>query len=303
MAARLFFATGISILAACSPQEHPVEAPDKPVVVYAARQLEGAFKPLLDEYKQETGTIMILRFGDSGGVVDDVIRNDISPPADLLLTATVMEAWRAAEEGALRPIYSEIGDETIPAWAKDPDGLWLGLGFDAAVIVSTGIEPPGEYASLADERFAGTLCLSSSAIPVNQVVVGMLIDALGVRQTELTVRGWVRNLALPPFDTQERLVAALQEGICQAAFVSAREAESSGLQAEAMAVTYGDVNAAGIARHARNPEGALLLVEWLIEQYAKEQFADNRHGIEENIGRAAWNNEKAVKLAERAGYR
>ncbi len=180
--------------------------------------------------------------------------------------------------------------------------MWLGLGFDAAVIVSAGVDPPGDYTTLGDERFAGTLCLSSSALPVNRIVIAMLIDALGVRQAELAVRGWVRNLVLPPFDTQEKLVGALQEGLCQAGIVSARTAGLSGLQVEAVAATYGDVYAAGLARHAHNPDGALLLVEWLIERYAKEGFADNRFGLEKNIGRAAWNRQDAVKLAERAGY-
>jgi iron(III) transport system substrate-binding protein len=303
MAARPFIAIGALLLAACSAEEPSGEAPENPVVVYADREVEGEFKPLFDEYREETSTIVIVRYGDPEGVVDDVIRNDISPPADILLTSTVMEAWRAAEEGALRPIYSQLAEEGVPAWAKDPDGLWLGLGFDVAVIVSAGIEPPGDYTSLADERFAGTLCLSSSAIPMNQVVMAMLIDAIGVRQTELAVRGWVRNLALPPFDTQEKLVGALQEGLCQAGIVSARTAQSSRLQLEAVAATYGDVYAAGLARHAQNPDGAMLLVEWLIEQYAKEGFADNRFGLEKNIGRAAWNRQDAVKLAERAGYR
>lgn len=272
-------------------------------MIYAAAEYESTFKPIFDQYTHETGTIVIARYGDAGDMVDDVIRNDISPPADVLLTSTVMEVWRAAEEGALRPIHSRVADESIPAWARDPDSVWLGLGFDAAVIVSAGIDPPGDYAGLADDRLAGHLCLSSSAISINQVVIAMMIDSLGIRQTELAVRGWIRNLALPPFDTEERLVGALQEGQCKSAIVSADVAETSGLAGRAPAATYGDVDAIGIARHAQNPEGALLLVEWLIGHYAKQRFADAQYTSDKNVGVAAWNYEDAARLTERAGYR
>jgi iron(III) transport system substrate-binding protein len=302
MEARLSLVACI-LLVACSPEDPAAEVPTRPVVIYAAAEYESTFKALFDQYGRETGTIVIVRYGDSGGLVDDVIRNDISPPADVLLTSTVMEIWRAAEDGALRPINSRVADEAIPAWAKDPDSLWLGLGFDAAVIVSAGIDPPGNYAGLADDRFAGHLCLSSSAISINQAVIAMLIDTLGIRQTELAVRGWVRNLALPPFDTEEMLAGALREGQCKSAIVSAGVAETSGLAGQAPAATYGDVDAIGIARHAQNPEAATLLVEWLIEHYAKQRFADAQHTSASNVGGAAWNYEDAAKLTERAGYK
>lgn len=290
-------------VAACSPGEPAVEALVDQVVVYAAEEYRGTISPLFEQYEDESGTIVIVRFGAPRDVVADLIRNDISPPADLLLTSSVMAVWPAAEEGALRPMHSQAADELIPAWARDTDDLWLGLRFDAAVIAPAVMDLPDDFASLADGRFANRLCLSSPANPINQVVIAMLIDSQGARQAELTVRGWVRNMALPVFATEEALAGALGDGRCQAGIVSASVADAAGLSRHRMRHSWGDVDAIGVARHARNPDAALRLAEWLIRQMAPSGFAGSGQAGEKNVGLAAWYRDDAVRLAERAGYR
>ena len=73
---------------------------------------------------------------------------------------------------------------------------------------------------------------------------------------------------------------------------------------------YVDIEGIGIGRHARNPDGALELVEWLLSEdvqvpHAAAVLAHPATGDfdgDKNVGVFAWHDEAAVKLAERALY-
>ncbi len=269
-------------------------------MVYAAFEDDGAIVDMFDRYKEETGVLVIVRRGPADRIVDDLINNNISPPADILMTRSVVDAWRAAEESALRPLYSEAATDRIPAWARDPDNLWFATAVDEAVFVYSGDEPSVRGpAELADDWLHGKLCLSSSKNAINRAVIATLIDRTDVRSTEILVRGWMKNLALPPFATEEQLLTAIAEGRCELGLASRRAAASSDVAIVAADTLYADVAAMGLARHARNPEGAAKLVEWLASDF---EWQGDASPVLENVGLVAWHYEDAVKLAERARY-
>lgn len=288
-------------LAACSPEPAAPPARQDPVVVYAAFEDDGAIVEMFDRYKEETGVLVIVRRGPAERIVNDLINNNISPPADILVTRSVVDAWRAAEESALRPLYSEAVTERIPAWARDPDSLWFATAVDEAVFVYSGDEPSvNGPTELANDRFRGKLCLSSSENAINRAVIATLIDRSDLRSAEILVRGWVKNLALPPFATEEQLLAAVAEGRCELGLASRGAASLSDVAIAEVDTLYADVGAMGLARHARNPEGAAALVEWLASDF---EWQGDAPPVLENVGLVAWHYEDAVKLAERARYR
>ena len=108
----------------------------EPVVVYAAFEDDADLRERLARYTEETGVLAIVRRGAGADIVTDVIENKVSPPADVLVTRSVKDVWRAAEEGALRPIASQLVVQRSPKWARDPDGLWAATEFEAAAIVT-----------------------------------------------------------------------------------------------------------------------------------------------------------------------
>ena len=290
---------------ACSPESPPER--QEPVVVYAAFEDDSHLVDIFDRYKEQTGVLVIVRRGPAGKIVDDLINNNISPPADVLMTSSVVHAWRAAEEGALRPLLSEVLREHVPEWARDADDLWFGTASRGAVVVHnppaadvSGIE---DFAALADKRFEGSLCLSSSGLAVNRMIIAMMINELGGRPTELIVRDWVRNLAAPPFETEARLMDALEAGTCGVAIVSSDVADYSGMNVHLPAATYADVATIGVARHARNPDGAAALAEWLAFEIEGMPIKNDQHVSQAHVSLFAWNYEDAVRLAERARYR
>ncbi len=97
----------------------------------------------------------------------------------------------------------------------------------------------------------------------------------------------------------------------QAAALANRNIEDSHFELFTPAVNYSDIEAVGVARHARNPDGALALLEWLLSKKIQTQYASHSMAYAaisadsggKNVASVAWRNEEADKLAERARYR
>lgn len=293
----------LALVVGCTAEEgvEPDERPSPdPVVVYVAYEDTTAVRELLDQFSADTGVVIIDRRGPADRIVQDLVDNSVSPPADLLLTRSVVHAWRAAEEGALRPVYSDLIGETVPAWAMDPDRFWFAKAADHAVIAYRGDRPAvSDLADLADESFAGRLCLSSSKNGMNRAVIAMLIESLGTRPAELAVRGWISNLATGPFGSEAELLEAIRSGACEVGVVSASVARRAGVPVLEPASLYADIEAVGVGRHAHNADGAVRLAEWLAARFDATGVASTGA---RNVGVIAAHYEEAVKLAERARF-
>lgn len=321
-------AASMLLSAACDRAPGPVNntTSEEPVVVYFAGESDAHLRIVLDAYSDMFGVPVTVRRGSARRIVDDVIADEIKPPADVLITSSVVDISRAAEEGALRPLFMPTTKERIPAWLRDPDDFWYGLSYRPAVVVFGAIASDAAessaYADLADARFSGRLCLSSSRNAVSRSVIAMLIESMGSKSAEIVVRGWLSNLAQPVFETEEQLVSALQSGDCHVgiasgAAVAKANATGSGttLSFSTPAPAFVDIEGVGIARHARNPRGAAALVEWLFEDDVQSKLATatwaypatgSAEGGQQvgagNVGLVAWHEEDAAMLAERARY-
>ena len=133
-----------------------------------------------------------------------------------------------------------------------------------------------DYGSIGDDVWRGKVCLSASGVQGNRSLIAFLIMNHGARNAELIVRGWQANLAAPVFGDDAELLQAIAEGNCAigiadsndlAAFVRSRPGTPVAAQWFADgSPAYLDVTGAGVTRHAENPEGATLLLEWLTSE-------------------------------------
>lgn len=287
---RLLIATAV-FLAACESE------PPQPVVVYVPTEFEESSHSWLSE----SGLDVTVITGDSSAITDKVIGKQDSPRADVLITSGVFDIWRAADEGAMRPLDAAVL-ERIPDELKDPDNAWVAMGHQSSLIGFTASAPDipvASYADLGSPEFAGQLCLTSSSLPANRALIGMLIEDLGLKPAERVVRSWVRNFAQAPFLTEAELVAALESGECNSAIVAASP-QAGSLTRFAPEPTYLDIRGIGVTRHAENPDAGQQLVEWVVSKMTGLEPV-NSNG--KNIGIAGWRDEEARLLAERAGYR
>ncbi len=322
----------VLVLNACEqPAEAPVqpESRPEPIVVYASYSDENYLPSLFAAFTRESGIPVTVRHREERQIVSEVIENSGSPVADVLLTRSVHGVWLAADEGALLPLQSEKIAELVPSWLRDPDGYWTAIGFATIDIVCNAnneadCDPIAKYEDLGKPEFRSRLCLSSSLLAVNRTLIASLISDHGVRPAEIIVRGWIGNLALPPYENERDLLQAIEAGTCAVGVVSGLAFHQFGrptVAAHWPQPGYIDLEAIGIGRHARSPDTARQLVEWFIDQEAQAahyaasglrpanpavparpfefpKFEGRRHA-----GIAGANEVDAVRLAERAAWR
>jgi len=231
----------------------------------------------------------------------------------------------------------------VPAHLRDPGNEWFGLSVRARTLVyHTGKVKPADlstYEALASPKWKGRLCLRTSKKVYNQSLVAMMITEYGEGKTEDMVRGWVANLATPPFPDDTKAMEAVAAGQCDVTLVNTyyfgRLMEkqptlplaifwpNQNLKNKAAGV-HVNISGAGVTRYARNPSGAQKLIEWLSSDKAQNLFADVNLEYPVNPGVtldktvASWGSfkqnlvnvkeagslqAKAVKLMDRAGYK
>ena len=315
----------------------PVVAADE-VVVYSARN-EHLIKPLFDRYTEKTGVQISYITDKEGPLLQRLLAEGKRTPADMLITVDAGNLWYAAEQGVLAETDSAVLNANVPANLRDPQGRWFGLSERARTIVySTERVQPGElssYEDLADPKWKGRLCLRTSKKVYNQSLVATLIARLGEEKAEQVVRGWVDNLAAEPFSNDTKAMEAVAAGQCDVTIVNTYyfgrlqdkqpdvklaifwpNQDSSGVHI--------NVSGAGITRHAKHPQAALALLEWLSSDEAQADFAglNMEYPVNKAVALApivaAWGEFKAdalnvneagrlqadaIRLMDRAGYR
>ena len=333
----------LAVLAACSGSGDDTVADSgieesEPVVVYSARA-EQLIKPIFDAYTAETGVPIRYVTDSEQPLIQKLKAEGDAGQADLLLTVDAGNLWYAAEEGVLRPTQSAILEANIPEHLRDPENMWFAMSVRARTIVydTRSVDPAGltGYAGLADEKWKGKLCLRTSAKVYNQSLVAMLIGMLGERETELVVRGWVNNLATGVFPNDTKLIQAIEAGQCQVGIVNTYyfgrlQSENADIPVAIFwptAETGGvhvNISGAGVTRHAKNPAGAVRLIEWMSSDAAQHLLGGENmeypanpavaphalvaswgtfDAMQRNVAEAGYRQADAVKLMDRAGYR
>ena len=258
------------------------------LIIYSARK-EHLIKPVFDEYTKETG-IKIKYITDKAPVLLQRLKAEgDNSPADLLITVDAGNLWHAAKEGVLLPVQSEILKENIQSHLRDPENRWFGLSLRARTIVySTKRVKPGKlstYEGLADPEWKGRLVLRTSKKVYNQSLVAMLIEERGESKTSKIVKGWVNNLAAPPFSNDTKTMEAIIAGQGDVGIVNTyyygRLAKKDPFIPIALfwpnqssGGVHVNVSGAGVVTASKNKEAAVSFLEWLSSEKAQKIFAN-----------------------------
>ncbi len=311
------------------------------VVVYSARN-EQLIKPLFDAYTKETGVAVKFVTDKEGPLMARLKAEGGNTPADLFMTVDAGNLWQAEQEGLLQRVDSPSLNENIPAHLRDPGNQWFGLSVRARTLVyNTAKVNPTElssYEDLATPKWKNRLCLRTSKKVYNQSLVAMAIWAHGEAKAENVVRGWVGNLAAPPFPDDTKALEAVAAGLCDVTMVNTyyfgrlMEKQANlplaifwpNQNAEGKeAGVHVNVSGAGVTRHAKHRLEAIKLLEWLSSEKAQNLYADANleypanPKVKPDPVVAAWGTfkpnlinvaeagrlqAKAVMLMDRAGY-
>jgi iron(III) transport system substrate-binding protein len=259
-----------------------------PVVVYSSRQ-EQLIKPLFDRFTEETGIEVQFQTGEEGPLIARLQAEGADTYADILYTVDAGNLWLAADRGLLRPLHSELLEQNVPEHLRDPQGRWFGLSVRARTIAySTERVDPAQlstYEDLADPKWRGKLCLRTSKKVYNMSLVATMIDHLGEAKAEEVVRGWVANLAAPVFSSDLLVIDAIAAGQCDVGIINTYYLGQTQQQSPDVPVAlfwanqqssgvHVNVSGAGITTHAKNPEAAQRLIEWLSTAEPQLMFSE-----------------------------
>lgn len=341
---RSFFlkATAAVVTTLCSLSIQAQTAAPQAVTVYSSR-IEQLLKPTLDRYTQETGVRINLLTDRGGSITERLATEGAGSPADVLITVDMGNLWNAAERGLLRKIESPALDANVPANFRDPGQRWWGLSQrERTIFHAAGKVDPKQlstYEDLADPKWKGKLCLRTGKQTYTQSLVAMMLAKHGPEKAEQIVRGWVANLATDVFSNDMSLLQAVAAGQCEVGIANtyyygrilSRDAKFSekvklfwANQGAGEGGAHVNLSGAGVTTHARNPEGARKLLEWLSSQAVQRDYT---HGTFESPINSkaeadpivkAWGTfapsplnaadigsrqAEAIKLLDRVGYR
>lgn len=331
-------ALGASVLLSGCGSDNTPKVEAKPTITIYTSRKEHLVKPLFDQYTAETGVEIRYITDKAGALIQRLKAEGETTPADMLITVDVGNLWQAAELDLFRPVTSNTLEANIPAELRDSQNRWAGLSVRARTLVySTDRVSPDElssYENLADEAWKGRLCLRTSKKVYNQSLVASMIQSLGEEQAETVVKGWIDNLATAPFSNDTKAMEAVLAGQCDVTVVNTyyygRLKQKNPEAALALYWPNQDdrgvhvnVSGAGITKHAKQPEAAQALLEWMSGPEAQAQLANSNQEypanarVKPSAEVASWGEFKAdsvnveaagrlqaesVKLMDRAGY-
>jgi iron(III) transport system substrate-binding protein len=314
------------------------------VNVYSARK-EALILPLLERFKAETGIGFNLITAKADELLKRLEAEGRSTPADVFITTDAGRLQRAKQAGVLRAVDSPVLNARIPQNLRDRENHWFGLSQRARVIfyAKDRVEP-GElstYEALADTHWQQRVCIRSSGNIYNQSLVASMIEADGVEKAEAWARGLVANFARKPAGGDTDQLRAAAAGQCDVAVANTyyygrlvnSDKEADRAVASALGVfwpnqadrgAHVNVSGAGITLHAKHPEAALRLLEFLVSAESQTWYAEvnNEYPVVAdaqtsellksfgrfksdslNLSRLGENNRAAVQLMDRAGWR
>jgi len=277
--------------AACSLAAPLAQAQSPETVTVYSSRIEQLIKPLFDRYTAETGVRINLLTDRGGAIAERLAAEGAGSPADVLLTVDMGNLWSAAQRGLLRKVSSPVLDANVPTNFRDPGGQWWGLSRRERTIFydPKKVKPAqlSTYEDLADPKWKGKLCLRTGKQTYTQSLVAMLLVKHGEAQAERIVRGWVNNLATDVFTNDASLIQAIAAGQCEVGIANtyyygrliSRDASikdkvhlfwaNQGIAGDGAHV---NLSGGGVTRHAKNPEGAQKLLEWLSSASAQTGY-------------------------------
>ena len=262
-----------------------VPASGDSITVYSGRS-EELVGPLLELFTEATGIEVEARYGDTAEMANLILTEGENSPADVLFAQDAGALGAVAAEGLLAELPSEVLNRVDQRF-RSPSGEWVGVSGRARVVAYntealTEADLPDSIFEFADPEWSGRIGWA----PTNASFQSF-VTALRVLEGEARAREWLEGIqANEPnvYDGNGAALEAVAAGEVDVAFINhyylfQRLAEDPDTTAANYFLTDGDPGAlvnvagAGILATAPNPDGAALLVDYLLATEAQTYFA------------------------------
>lgn len=271
------------------------------VNVYSNRQ-DFLIKPIIDTFTKETGIDVNVVFLKDG-MAERLEREGRLSPADLLLTVDISRLMEVVDKDLTQAVDSSILEESIPAQYRAADGQWFALTTRARAIYTSkdriGKRDDITYEELADPKYKGKICTRSGKHPYNVALISSMIDEHGAAETKTWLQGVKANLAQKPQGGDRDQIKAVNDGVCDYALGNSyyygvmlsddKQRETAegvyiNFPNQADRGTHVNISAVALAKHAKNKDAAVKLMEFLASDEAQHLYASANHEYPVKVG-------------------
>ena len=260
---------------------------NKELTIYTSRQPQ-LLEPIIENFYQETGIKVNLLSGNAQELMERIDIEGDQSKADIFMTVDAGVLWQAAQRDIFSETKSQILEENIPSYFRDPNGMWFGLSKRARTIVYSNDQFSdtdfSSYEDLANPKWKGKLCLRTSKKVYNRSLIASMIDAYGFDKAKEVVAGWVSNLTTEVFSNDTNALKAISSGQCGVTIVNtyylARlldDPEYDNLKLfwanQNDRGVHVNISGAGIVKSSKNKEDAQTLLEYLSSERAQDFYA------------------------------
>lgn len=261
-----------------------VEKPPQSLTIYSGRS-ETLVDPIIRQFSQASGVKVSVKYAGTPQLAATLQEEGDRTPADVFF------AQDPGGLGAVDKVLVRLPDDIlgkVPAWARPPDGKWVGISGRARVVVYntrrlTAADLPDSILDFSDPKWKGRI-----GWPPTNASFQTMVTAMRVMWGEDKTRQWLRGIqANGPkvYANNTAVVAAVGSGEIDVGFVNhyylygflqeqgesyaARNYHPRGGGPDALVMVAG----AGILSTSKSKEAALRFLEFMLSPVAQQYFA------------------------------
>ncbi len=266
-------------LSGCAPQAQ--ESQQESLVVYAGRD-EELVQPLVDQFEEETGIQVEVRYAGSAELAAQLLEEGNNSPADIFFAQDAGALGAIANAGLFTKLPSSIYG-LVPSAYSSADGMWVGVSGRVRVLnynPVTVTELPRSVFDLAQPQWKGRIGIAPTNASFQAFVTAMRVVE-GDEKTLAWLQSMKENAVI--FEKNGAILEAVEAGVVDAGLINhyywfalAQEQGLDSMKSKIAQFESSDVgnliNAAGVGMIKDSP-AAQKFIEYLLSETGQTYFA------------------------------